>query len=297
MKKFLLTNTIVVLVAVCLSLAGINSKTASALSGGLTISPTSIDKQIAPGGSYKGEVLVINQGDDSFAYKMYASPYSVSGEEYKPYFTPVKGAVDVTKWITFDSNGSTIKPGSQNTIPVTISIPKGIGAGSYYAALFAETEDKGASGVITRKRVGTVVYIRVTGNATEKGGVDSWNVPFMQQDPFKAALKLDNTGSVHYQASVKVTVSDLFGNPKYIYERQPKVLPQKVRSLPIAWDKGAKFGLFKVTGEVNYFNNTESLPTKYVFIASPIYRFITAGILVAFVVFIVYVGKKRVVKK
>ena len=297
MKRLTVTNIRVVLVAIFLATCGLGGHTAHAATGGLTISPTSIDKQIAPGSSYKGDVLVINQGEENFSYKLYATPYSVSGEEYKPYFTPIKGAVDITSWINFGSKGNTLKGGSQDTIPVTISVPKGTGAGSYYATLFAETEDKGASGVITRKRVGTVVYIRVTGDAKEQGGVEGWSVPWLQNDPFKASLKLTNTGSVHYQSTVKVTVSDLFGNAKYIYERQPKVLPQKVRQVPVEWEKGAKFGLFKVTGDVTYFGNKEALPTRYVFIASPAYRLITVVVLVAFVSFIVYVGRKRVAKK
>lgn len=297
MKRFLRTSYKVALLGFALAVIGINTQAARAATGGLTISPTSIDAKVAPGTTYKSNVQVINQGTDAFTYKLYVTPYNVSGEAYKPYFTPVKGAIDATQWISLSSQGGQLKGGSENTIPVSINVPKGTGAGSYYATVFAETEDKGDSGVITRKRVGTILYLRVTGQAVERGSVESWSVPMLQQSPFKAKLRLNNTGSVHYNGDAKITVSDVFGKPKFIWERDPKVLPQKTRLLPIEWKDGARFGLFKVSGQVKYFNTTEKLPTRYVFVASPLLRIISLLVVVGFVAFVIYLGKKRVVSK
>src|SRR5690349_20528328 len=86
--------------AVAVSALGFAPK-AHAATDGLTISPTSIDQQIKPGTTYQGSVLVINQGDTKFSYKVYATPYSVSGEEYKPYFSPIPGATDISSWFSF----------------------------------------------------------------------------------------------------------------------------------------------------------------------------------------------------
>jgi hypothetical protein len=169
----------------------------------------------------------------------------------------------------------------------------GTGAGGYYATVFAETTDKGSAGVITHKRVGMIVYLRVSGNTIEAGSVNTWSVPWLQQAPMTADLKLANTGSVHYQAKVKVTVSDLFGSQKFSYERNPEILPQKLRSIPVSWDNGATYGFFKVGGEVTYLNKTEELPTRYVFIASIPMRLLTIAILLVFII-VVVLGSKRV---
>lgn len=296
MKKAILAHVGILLLATFLAIGSFGAR-AHATTGGITISPTSINKEIAPGTSYKGEVIVINQGDVDVTYKVYATPYSVSGEEYKPYFAPVKGATNITDWITFASAGKTLKVGNDDHVGYTINVPKNTGAGSYYGTIFAETEDKGSNGVITRKRVGTVVYIRVSGNATEQGNVETWSVPLVQQDPLSANLRLANTGSVHYEAKLKVTVSDIFGSKKFIYEREPKVLPQKIRRIPISWQDGATFGLFKVSGEVDYLGKTEKLPTKYVFVANTFMRILTVLILVGFIASLIIVGKKRVAKR
>lgn len=271
------------------------AQNASAASGGLTISPTSADVKVEPGDTYKGQMLVINQGELDINYKVYATPYSVNGEDYKPYFTPIPNATDITKWFSFSHTGGLLKIGNQDTIPYTITVPKGVGPGSYYGTLFAETEDKGNAGVITRKRVGMVVYIRVLGAATEKGSVSAWDVPWIQEAPFGATLKMTNEGSVHFQAKVKVRVSDLFGGTKFTYERDPEIIPQKIRKIPVTWDNGATFGLFKVDGEVSYLDKTEKLPTRIVFIANAPMRLLTVGMLLAFIAIVVVLGRKRAV--
>jgi len=277
--------------------SGFGATNAHAASGGLTVSPTSLDKEIAPGGTFKGEMLVINQGEVDYQYKVYATPYSVSGEEYKPYFTPIEGATDVTKWITFGAPSDVLKTGKEDRIPFTITVPKGTGAGSYYATLFAETTDKGDSGVVTHKRVGMVMYLRVSGDVKEQGSVPAWDVPWLQQAPFGATVKIANEGSVHFQAKVNVKISDLFGAQKYTYERDPQVIPQKLRSVPVSWENGATFGLFKVEGTVSYLGKTEPLPTRFVLIASMPMRLLMVGVIVAFVGVMVFLGRKRVAPK
>lgn len=282
----------VVMVAFAAALA--NGAITNAASGGLTISPTSVDVTVAPGGTYKGEMLVMNQGQVDVGYAVYATPYSVTGEEYKPYFSPISGAVDITKWFSFDKRGNdALKIGTQESIPYTITVPKNTGAGGYYATVFAETADKGSAGVITKKRVGMIVYLRVSGNVKEAGSIDSWNVGWLQQAPLNADVKIANSGSVHFKADVHVTVSDQFGSQKFSYERSPEILPQKLRDIPISWENGASYGLFKVGGEVTYLNKTEQLPTRYVFVANTLMRLVTIGILVAFVVLVV-IGSRRV---
>jgi hypothetical protein len=269
----------------------------SAIEGGLTISPTAVDRSVDPGGEFSSEILVANQGQVDYAYKVYATPYSVSGEEYKPYFSPVAGAPDITTWFSFAQTSGNLKTGNQNTVPFRVKVPAGTPAGGYYATVFVETEDKGANGVITRKRVGAIIYLKVSGPVTEKGSVDTWHVPFMQRDPLTATLKLANTGSVHYNSKVKVTVSDIFGGPKLVFERQPNVLPQKVRRMVVEWKDGATFGLFKVGGQVEYLGKTEQLPTRYVFVASPLMRVLTIAVFVLLIAGLTYVGVKRVARK
>jgi hypothetical protein len=261
---------------------------------GLTVSPTSVDTTVPPGGSYTGKMLVINQSDLDTAYKIYATPYSVTGEEYKPYFTPIKNAIDISKWFSFKAGGSNLKVGKQDVIPFTIKVPENVGAGSYFATIFAETENKGNAGVVTRKRVGMVVYLRVSGDIIERGKVAAWNVPGIQQPPLAADVKIANSGSVHFKAKVATTVSDLFGNKKFSYAHDVQILPQKQRRIPIVWKDGATFGLFKVEGEVTYLGKTEKLPAKFVLVTSTTMMVVLIIIFLSICATLVYMGRRRV---
>lgn len=298
MRQIISGGVKVLLLALTAGLLGLlNAQPVDAASSGLTVSPTSFDVELKPGASHKGEMLVINQSELDYSYKLYATPYSVTGEDYQPYFSPIKDAVDITKWFTLGKTASDLKVGNQDTIPFTITVPEGTGAGSYYATIFAETEDKGNMGVITRKRVGSIVYLRVSGDAIEKSKIQSWDASWLQEAPLTASLKIANEGSVHFSSKVKVTISDLFGGPKYVHERDPKILPQKVRHIPVIWENGSTFGLFKIDGEVTSFGKTEKLPTKFVFVANWPMRLLTLVLLLGFVGTVVFLSRKRAGRK
>jgi hypothetical protein len=288
------------LVALLFSLVGMASgvmgKNVSAATAGLTLSPASLDTKIAPGSSYHGTLHVINEGTTAMPYAAYVTPYSVSGEEYKPYFTPLSGATDVTSWFSLGKTEGTLTASGSATVPFTITVPKGTGGGSYFATVFVETHDKSAgSGVTTRKRVGMVVYLRVTGPAVEKGNVAQWSVPWLQEAPLKAMLKMANAGSVHYKADMKVTVRDLFGKKKYEFTRSPQILPQKLRALPVEWSKAPPFGVFKVGGEISYLGKTEQLPEKFVLVMSLPLRFLVLIVLLLGVGGVVLTRRNRAV--
>lgn len=286
----------VLIVAIAFAASGLIAQDAHAATSGLTISPASVDTQIAPGDSYKGTLTILNRSDSDTRYKVYATPYSVTGEEYKPYFSPIPGATDITKWFSFGSTGGSLAVNGRTSVPYTISVPNGTGAGSYYATVFAETSNKADTGVVTQKRVGMVVYLRVTGNAIEKGSIAQWSVPLLQQPPLGGTLKIANSGSVHFHAKVKVTISDILGRKKHEIVRDPHVLPQKLRNIPISWEKSSSFGLYKVGGEVSYLGKTEKLPTKYVLIASTFVRVLIGSSLLLIVIALVISGRKRVAR-
>lgn len=294
MKQIISRCVNVAVVALTVAVVGGATHDVYAASGGLTISPTSVDVQVPPGGSYQGHMLVINQSELDTDYTVYATPYSVSGEDYQPDFALIPGAVDITRWFTFGGAGGHLKIGDEATVPFTISVPAGTGASSYYATVFAETHDKGGTGVIARKRVGMVVYLRVSGPATERGSVAAWNVPWLQEAPLTAQLKMANEGTIHFQSRITVTVSDLFGSQKFSYERTPEIIPQRLRGIPITWENGATFGLFTVSGDVSYLGKTEHLPTRIVFIATMPMRMLTVGLVLAFAATVVFWGRRRV---
>lgn len=296
MKNIVKGGFAALLVTLALATGGVAADDAKAATG-LTVSPASADLRLDPGETHEGTLHVINESDGEMPFKAYVTPYSVTGEEYKPYFTPVKAAIDATEWFALDKTGGTLAVNGKTDIPYTITVPEGTPGGSYFTTVFAETADKagGESSVTAHKRVGMVVYLRVNGDAKEAGSVAAWDMPWLQEGPLKGLLKLDNTGSVHYKANVRVAVTDMFGNKKYDYTREAQILPQKRRAIPVEWKNGAVFGLFKVTGEVSYLGKTEKLPEKTVLIMNTPTRIAAGIVLLLIVVALVVMGRKRAV--
>lgn len=257
----------------------------------ITITPTSIDKVINPGEALKGQTQVLNQADSPFDYKVYAAPYSVTGEEYDPSFTPIPGATNVASWFKLKAAKTRLDAYTTSALDYTITVPANAKPGGYYAVIFAETESKvEGTGVTTQKRVGTVAYIRVAGDAVEQGGVASWSVPWFQEPNLLQTLRLENTGSVHYSATIKTTVKDVFGSTKLSYAQKRNVLPEKIRKVEIEWEKTPALGIFNVSGTVEIFGKTTPLSTKYVLVMS---KEIQRGILIfGGIIILFYLSKK-----
>ncbi len=263
-----------------------------AASSGITISPTSVDQQISPGANYSGEVQILNKGDSDYAYKVYVAPYNVTDEEYRPDFSPLPGAPDLASWFSFSRTSGHLKTGAYELVKYVVDVPKNTKPGSYYAVIFVETQDKPTNGVIAQKRVGTVLYIRAAGKAVEEGKIDAWSVPWLQRDPLTMTLKMTNSGTVHYRARVNTTVSDFFGGSTYKFDQHPAILPFKLRRIDIPWQNGAKFGLFRINGTVQYLGQTHTLPTQYVLVANTPMRIGMLSALLAFALTMIMFGKK-----
>jgi len=283
----------IVLLSLCFSL--IQTGHSFAATQNITLSPTSVDVTLDPGSINKGSVEIINTGDSAFAFRTYVTPYHVTGEEYQQEFTPLPGAPDVTKWITVNSSLSSLVPGKLTEIPYTITVPKGTPAGGYYAVLFAETKAPPAkNGVIVTDRVGEIFYITVSGALTQKGQVASWTTKYFQKPPLSASLRLENSGSTHYLATVQVRVKDIFGSSKFTFNTKKQVLPQTIRRIDISWPKTPSFGLFKVAGTATFLDQTHQLPTHYVLVMSSTVRLIFIGVVVGLlIVSIVIIYRKK----
>ncbi len=265
----------------------------------VAVTPTSSEYKVDPGGQTKGTIQVLNQANTPFSYKVYVTPYSVTGEDYDPSFSPTSGATNVADWIKLSSATGSLRAYSGSPIEYTINVPANAKPGSYYGVIFAETESKvEGSGVATLKRVGTVLYIRVNGPVVEAGALASWQVPWLQKPDLTQILRLANTGSVYYNAEVHTEVRDVFGGKKFSYEQKRKVLPEKIRRITITWPDTPPFGLFVVSGKVGFLGQTVPLSNQYVLVMTDeIRRIIVIAFCVAVVIILLRLWRKRRKKK
>jgi hypothetical protein len=262
---------------------------ASAAPQVITMTPTSLDRVIEPGGSYKGTFRILNQGQSSYTFHVYAAPYHVKGEDYTPDFTPLPGKPDVASWITFSVKTVHLNPGQSAPVNYTINMPKGTQPGGYYAAAFAETRlPPKPNSVVLNERVGEIFYLQAAGPVAHKGKLLTWQSNFFQTPPLTSALRLENNGGAHFPATINYQVQDVFGHDKYRLKTVKEVLPQTIRRVTIPWKTTPAIGIFKVKGTVSFLNQKQTLSTKWVLVMSKTVRIILLVIIALIVLFIVF---------
>jgi hypothetical protein len=264
------------------------SGTAHATPEILTLTPTSAQPDLLPGASTTGSLQILDQGSSSFNVRIYTAPYSVKGENYTPDFTPIPGSPNVANWIKTSASKGSIAAGQTLTVDYTLSVPAGTQPGGYYAVIFANEQlPKSAQGVVINEQVGEIFYITVAGPVKQAGKLLTWSSPFLQKPPISAVLRLENSGGLQYFSNVDITVSDIFGGPKYTLNTEKVILPLTIREIPMTWPHTPALGLFKVGGTATVLGKTVKLPTRYVLVVSSTVRRVLLIILIAIVLLII----------
>jgi hypothetical protein len=238
----------------------------------VNITPSSTEIKVDPGGSTQGSVDVINQGSMAFKVTLSSEPYRVTGLNYNPSFTPLPGAVDASKWITFNSVVSQ-DLASKKLLPVdyTVTAPIGTQPGGYYAVIFAETSsDTTQSGVIPRGRVGDIIYITVNGTVTESGTVSAPKVPFLTtSQSVPLSVIVGNTGGLHFQTTVEIYAKTIFGKTVFSNTENRYVLPQTQREITEVWKPGVPIGIYKVQRNASLPDGVKNLMDRWVIVVEP----------------------------
>jgi hypothetical protein len=271
------------------------SKTFAVEGESITLSPTSTRLKVTAGDTEKGELTIINDGTTTYDFILYGAPYSVLNEDYQADFTTKANNADAYKWLVFAQDRYHAVPNQVLTIPYQLAIPKGAAPGGHYGVIFAETKansgiNLGAASINRQKRVGTIMYLTVDGKYRTGGEIVSQSATFLQfKQPLTTAIVAKNTGNADFLVKTKLTVSDVFGNPKYEAEKEYPILPASTRKSLFTWEQTPEFGLFKVSISSSLLDSTKTT-THYVLMA-PLwgYLVLTIGILAA----VMYVVSRR----
>jgi hypothetical protein len=232
----------------------------------ITLSPVSKRYNLSVGQAVKDSMIIINDGDTSYDFVVYARPYSVVNEQYDPNFSDTKDNSDVYQWVQFDQTRYHLEPGDRVEVGFTLRVPQRAAPGGHYGALFAETQPKSGdnSSVARKKRVGSIVYATVKGPYLTEGKFEEFLAETWQKrPPLTASTRVTNTGNVDFQTKVSVQITDLFGRQKYGFEGDYVILPRTTRQISTNWSEAPGFGLFKVAQTAEFLNK-KSESSKYV---------------------------------
>lgn len=197
-----------------------------------------------------------------------------------------------------------LNPREVHKMKVTIHIPASAAPGGYFGVVrFTGTAPTvEGTGVGLSASIGSLVFIRVNGQANEKMSTEKFYTSgdgehkkiFFGRMPVQFVEKLKNEGNLYEQPTGTVTITDMFGHKiasLLINMQKRYVLPGSTRKFTETLDKSAignkmLFGRYTVKMEVTYGANKQRLVENTSFIVIP-WRLIGGAILLLIVLYFV----------
>ena len=273
MKKITKILTAAILIAASFVAAPVHAEACSSDKSGLSISPVNQPILLEPGSERNYTFEVQNIGEAPATFKIYAQPYSMTGEDYTVNFSDTENKfTQLARWITIkDTNGQFVEKAtfqveacSKTEIEYHVAVPDNVPNGGQYAVIFAEGMNASDGGIKAVPRVGLVIYGHATGVTVRtyeledfaiKNGIDETLTDVSGNKITKlvihASVKIHNTGNVDLTANTTLTAKNVFGTVLYQGDSAAIVLPETTRKVTSVWEKTPLFGLFNVTYTVN----------------------------------------------
>jgi len=221
---------------------------------GIQISPLTYNFEIKPGESQTAKVTLTNRNDVALSFVMETEDFSAVSEEGAPSFaaTPKQeGVTTLADWVKFPSDKEgTIEPKAGKEVAFTIDVPQQAEPGGHYAAVFAKEVKKtpeGETEIGVASRVGTLLLISVPGLVTKSAEITEFSPPkFVWRGPVDLKMKVQNTGSVHYDSLGQVVLKPLWGKGSTVDMGTHTIIPKSIRSYTAKWDKRFPFGYYRL---------------------------------------------------
>lgn len=256
----------------------------------IALTPTSKHYSVKAGEHVVDTLTIINPGNTTYTFKVYAKPYYVKSGSYQPIFSQENDYADGYRWIALPSTSYRIEPGQKITVPFDMYVSKGARSGGHYAAIFAEAQGvmtEGAFGIVNNKSVGMLMYINVEGATTTQGSFTGVDMPWYQPAaPLSATPKIENTGDTDFRTNLSFVVMDIAGDVKYQTSADYWMLPKTTRDVAFTWDKSPWFGLYKARVSVTVLGKTD-VKESYIVIAPRWLVFVAALMIILGVINVV----------
>lgn len=228
---------------------------AKAANTGIQISPVTFNFDINPGETKTGTLRITNRNDVAMDYVMELEIFDNSSENGVPSFVavpPTEGASTFVNWVTFpDGNSGSIAVGQSKEVNFVVAVPAGAEPGGHYGAIFAKQTKpliQGQNAVGVAARVGALTLISVPGETTDGATVKTFTAPrFVWRGPVNFTMRVENTGTVHYDSQATASVKNIFGAANKIDMGTHTILPKNVRLFEKTWDIKYPFGYYKIT--------------------------------------------------
>lgn len=253
---------------------------------------------------------VKNVGTKAFRFRVYVTPYVVTGEDYNLNFSEDASTsyTQISRWITFrDANGEyvkeiigEIKPGEVQTIDYRISVPEDVPGGSQYAVIWAQTINNDATsgtGVQAVAQAGMVVSGRSIGDTKQTSDVTEYDFTrFTFGGALHAKATIKNTGNTDFDAYYYYKATTLFGKELYSDNGSIATYPDTEYHVNVDWENTPLLGIFQVEFRISAADTVKT--EKHIVVIMPVFVMILLILLLTvIIVWIIIVIRKRKERK
>jgi len=284
---------------------------------GIKVSPVSERLLMNSGDKVEKTVRVTNQSGVDTKVRVYATPYSVQGNDYSPNFSNETSRTQLARWISFDEGeiGKTItdndvtkvefpiEQGQEITVNYTINVPKDSPNGGQYAVIFIESAGESgnvtSSGINAVYRVGIIIMSNINGVTRDGAEIRSTKIPMFyinNEKEVRGDALVANTGNTDIPFVQEFKISTLFGREVFTETKSFDVFPDTERANKLVWEGAPSIGIFKASYKVIGLDQVEERST-FIIIMPAFAIIILLLLLTTTIVWLIIVLRKHSAKK
>lgn len=281
-------------------------------SAALSVSPPTSSLDVAAGQKLTKKISLDNISNLTRTVTVETHNFAANGEDGEARLTQEEGSYSLREWIKVSPSKATLKPNGHQEFEITITVPNNAAPGGHFGALVFSPAAGGASegaALAVVSQVSSLILLRVPGDAHEEASIQSLNVctpkeaeksrcekskSMFTDGELAFTTRVKNAGNVQVMPQGTVTVRNMFG--KKVAElpvNGANVLPESTRRFETKWSAKNPFGQYKVTVDLKYGTEEQTLSKTTTFWILPVTTIlIVLGVL--FVVFILgWLPRKR----
>jgi hypothetical protein len=229
------------------------------------LEPGKVELFLNPGESATRAIVVTSRIKKKVKFKVEVEDFIGSHDSRNPVILlgDEKSPYSIKDNITPDTREFTLDFGQRITIPVKVTIPDNAQPGGFYASVLIsnvpddETVNTSQGKARLVSRVGSLMFIRVKGEANEAGHIEDFRIAgeskaVYDKGPFTFQVLFNNTGNVHLVPYGTVNVKNIFGKSVGIVNVDAYfALPNSTRYREVTWTPGFLLGRYKAVLNLN----------------------------------------------
>lgn len=268
----------------------------------ITAIPPKVELKGDPGQTLTATLKVRNDSTETQYFTVNVEDFIVADNigTPLPVATKVSNRWSLANWITAPKE-IPVDAGGMQVINIGIKIPMTALPGGHYAMVTytpnaeAKSGDLKKTGNIITQRVGTLVYVTVSGPVTEKATVTKFTTPkFLEQGPVDFTGSIESMSDVHINPKGTITISNpLNTKVAEIKVDAGNIFPETVRDFATSWNQKWGWGRYKADLNLVYGTAGSLLTATIFFWLFPIRIVIYSLLLFISILVIILVLNKR----